>query len=354
MTASRSSTASRQEVGKQGLEDAEALGSDRPGGSLARDLVLALARGRGRSRGRPVMRVARSAGSLDDEPAKGRRLQRDRTAFLAEDPAREQRERGVLGDEHVLLDAVAPAVVDPPEPPGGVGRDLDSRLARDLAELPVGPAPVLLDVEVLGHPEVALAPRRVADVRADARDAEVLDDLVVLILADHVPGAVLGQEREGIELAVAELVPGDRPVAELHCALLRDGPLELAEAALELGRVVGIAYFDPHGVRGRRVVERPTTGQGRGSGARAAAARRTRSGLRGGRGRSGARRARRPRARAAGGSTAPSGACTAPRRCIRLAGSRAGRRARRARRGRSRSGARTPRRSSPGSPRRST
>ena len=83
------------------------------------------------------------------------------------------------------------------------GRDLDLRLADDVAELPLGAAAELLDVEVGREAEVALAPRGEADLGADARDAEALDDLVVLVLADHVPGAVLRQQRERVDGALA-------------------------------------------------------------------------------------------------------------------------------------------------------
>ena len=144
---------------------------------------------------------------------------------------------------------------DAPDPPGGIGRHLDARLARDVAELPLGAAAELLDVEVGREAEVALAARGEADLGADARDAEVLDDLVVEVLSDHVPGAVLGQQRVRIDRALALLVAADRPVVEADRALLRDRALELAEAALQLGRVVGVAHLDANRGRSRAVVE---------------------------------------------------------------------------------------------------
>src|SRR5581483_842206 len=101
----------------------------------------------------------------------------------------------------------------------------------------------LLDVESLRHAEVALAPRREADLRADARYAEALHLLVVLVLADHVPRAVLGQERKRVDRALALVVAADRPVAEADGALLRDRAFELAEATLQLRRVVGVAHL---------------------------------------------------------------------------------------------------------------
>ena len=218
-------------------------------------------------------------------------------------------------DEDVALDAVALAAVCALDPPGGVGRDLDLRLADDVAELPVGPAAVQLDVELGRQAEVALAPRREADVRADARDAERADVVALEIVADHVPRAVLGQQRVRVERALFLVVAVDRPVAELDRALLRDRAFELAEPALQLGRVVGVAHLDAHarcGSAPRRA--RPPSGRARGSAARAAAARRMRSGPRAGRSTSAAPRAPRRRARAPAGSSARSGACRAPRR----------------------------------------
>ena len=162
-------------------------------------------------------------------------------------------ERCVLGDEDVLLEPVARPVVDALDPPGGVGRDLDPRLALHVAELPLGAAAVALDVELGRQPEIALAPRRKANVRADARDPERADVLALEVVADHVPRAVLGQQRVRVERPLLLVVAVDRPVAELHRPLLGDGAFELAEAALQLGRVVGVAHLDaPGGAGGRR------------------------------------------------------------------------------------------------------
>ena len=196
---------------------------------------------------------------------------------------------------------VALAAVGALDPPGGVGRDLDRGAADDVAELPVGAAAVVLDVELRRQPEVALATGGEADVGADARDAERADVVAVEIVADHVPRAVLGQQRVRVERALALLVARDRPVAELDRPLLRDRAFELAEAALQLGRVVGVAHLDPAGGAGRRGGERARpSGRAPGSAARGAAARRRRSGPRAGRSTSGARRALRRRARARG------------------------------------------------------
>ena len=108
-----------------------------------------------------------------------------------------------------------------------------------------------LDVEVLREPEVALASRREADVAADARDAERADVVAVEVVADHVPRAVLREQGVRVERPLLLLVAVDRPVAELDGALLRDRALELAQAALQLRRIVGIAYLHAHGGAGR-------------------------------------------------------------------------------------------------------
>ncbi len=155
------------------------------------------------------------------------------------------------------------AAVGALDPPRGVGRHLDPRLADDVAELPFRPAAVILDVEFGREPEVPLAPSREADVGADARDTERANVGSFEVVADHVPRAVLRQEREWIERPLLLLVAVDRPVAELDGALFRDRALELAEAALQLGRVVGIAHLDA----------RRGAGRGRGERARGAAER---------------------------------------------------------------------------------
>ena len=70
-------------------------------------------------------------------------------------------------------------------------------LADDLAELPVLLAAVLGGLEFLRQAEVALPPRGEADVAADPRDAERAHRLAVVVVADHVPGAALGEEGVG-------------------------------------------------------------------------------------------------------------------------------------------------------------
>ncbi len=59
------------------------------------------------SGGGALVRPAGAAQPLGHEPAQRRGLERDRAAVLAQDPAGEQRQRGVLGHEDVALDPVA-------------------------------------------------------------------------------------------------------------------------------------------------------------------------------------------------------------------------------------------------------
>src|SRR3979411_1164951 len=99
----------------------------------------------------------------------------------------------------------------------------------------------MLDVELLRYAEIGLAERGEADLGSDARDAKLLDRLVVLILADHVPRAVLREQGVRVDRSLALLVAGDRPVTEKNGALLRDRAFEFPEPALELWRIVGIA-----------------------------------------------------------------------------------------------------------------
>ncbi len=143
------------------------------------------------------------------------------------------------------------------DPPGRIGGDVDLRVADDLAELPVGTAAVVLDVELRRQPEVALAAGCEPNVGADPRDAERADVVALEVVSDHVPGAVLRQQRVRIERALLLLVAVDRPVAELDGPLLRDRAFELTEPSLKLRRVVGIAHLDPSGGVGRGCGERP-------------------------------------------------------------------------------------------------
>ena len=344
-----------QQVGEQRLQHAEALGRDRAGEPLAGALRFALLHERRRSRRRALVRGARGPGALDAEAAQLGRLERDRATVLAEDPAGEQVRRGVLGREDVAVDAVALAAVGALDPPGGVRRDLDRGAADDVAELPVGAAAVVLDVELGRQPEVTLATGGEADVGADARDAERADVVAVEVVADHVPRAVLGQQRVGVERALALLVAGDRPVAELDRALLRDRAFELAEATLQLGRVVGVAHLDPAGGAGRRGGERAGRAaerevlqrEAQRLGVREAALEQEEAGLEGGELFVVELELRQEVALGAERVELLAGELVALR--VERHAER-----RRAPRGPSRTGARTPRRSSPDSPRRST
>ena len=317
MTPSRSSPQAVSRYASSDCRTPKRSGATGPGRPFGRGLDAAL----GREAGRRRRRRPRARRAPRERPRPTSRRSSEGSSGIARPSWRRiQRAsrcgRRVLRLEDVALDTVALAAVRALDPPGGVGRDLDRRVpADDVAELPVGAAAVVLDVELRRQPEVALAARREPDVRADARDAERPDVGALEVVADHVPRAVLGQQRVRVERALLFLVAVDRPVAELDGALLRDRALELAEPALELGRVVGVAHLDPHRGAGRRAPRaRRRSGRARGSAARAAAARRRRTVPRGGRSTSEARRAPRRRARARAGSTARSAACRAPRR----------------------------------------
>ena len=181
-------------------------------------------------------------------------LERHGAAVLAEHPAGERLDRRVVGLEDAV-DELARVGQRPVHPPGDLPGDLDPRRAGDRPVLPVLADAVQIDVEVGRQLEVALAPRREADVAADARDPERADVVVVEILADDVPGAAVAAQRVRVERPLADGVASRRPVAELDRALLRDRRLELRQAAGHLGRVVGIAHLDARGRVRRRVVE---------------------------------------------------------------------------------------------------
>src|SRR5665213_1744518 len=181
-------------------------------------------------------------------------LRQDGPAVLPQHPGGELREGGVVGDEDAVLESAGQSVraLDPPR---GVAAHLDLGLADDVADLPRRPAAELLDVEVGRRAEVALAPRGELDLAADPRDAERADVFAVEVVADDVPDAVVGHERVRVDRPVGELVARDRPVVELHRALLRDRALELRQAARHLGGVVGIEHLDPQRRLGRRLGE---------------------------------------------------------------------------------------------------
>ncbi len=152
-----------------------------------------------------------------------------------------------MRDEDTVLDPPGTAV-DALDPPGRVAADLDPRLADQIADLPVCASAVRLDVEVLGEPEVALAPGRQPDLAADPGDAKRSVRVAVVVPADHVPAAGVEQEGVRVDRPLLLLVPRDGVVVELDRALLRDRALELCEPAGRLGRVVHLA--DLHPVRG--------------------------------------------------------------------------------------------------------
>src|SRR5207253_3241631 len=110
-------------------------------------------------------------------------LERHRPPDLAEHPRGELGEGGGLGDEHAVL-GTAGRAVRPLHPPGGLARDLDARLADDVADLPRRPAAIELDVEFDRSAEVAFAPCRELDLAADPRDAERPDVVTVDVVAD--------------------------------------------------------------------------------------------------------------------------------------------------------------------------
>ncbi len=83
-----------------------------------------------------------------------------------------------------------------------------------------------------------------------------------MIPADHVPAALVREQRIRVDRPWAGLVAGDAPVVELQRSLLRDRRLELAQPARQLRRVVRIADIDTHGGLGRRLSEaRPAEGE---------------------------------------------------------------------------------------------
>src|SRR5262249_12840584 len=160
--------------------NAEPLRCDGSRRTVPEPVVPALAHlGRGLRRGTGV-RLPRRLQPVEHELAQRRRVQRDRPAGLAPDPARRQRQRRLSGDEDVAVDAVAAVAVLALRPPRRVGSELDASVADDVSELPLRLAAELLDVEALRNAEVALAAGREPDVGADPRDAELLDDLVLL------------------------------------------------------------------------------------------------------------------------------------------------------------------------------
>src|SRR5204862_4223278 len=117
---------------------------------------------------------------------------------------------------------------------------------------------VLVDRELRGNPEVALAPRREADVGTNPRDPERAHRVAVEVATDRVPGAVVVHERVGVDRALLLPVRVGRPVGELDRATLGDRAFELAEPAGHLARVVRVAHLDRLGGVRRRLLEART------------------------------------------------------------------------------------------------
>ena len=114
---------------------------------------------------------------------------------------------------------------------------------------------MLLDVEVGGDAEVALATRREADVAADARDLERAGRPAIEVVTHDVPVALVETQRIRVHRALARSRAARAPVPEADRALLRDRGLELRETAGELRRVVRGADAHTLGGVGRRLGE---------------------------------------------------------------------------------------------------
>ena len=140
-------------------------------------------------------------------------------------------------------------------PPGGVALHLDPRDADLLSDLPRPRDAMGIDVELRRLTEVALAPRREADVRPDPRDAERAGRFAVEVVPDDVPDALVESQRVWIEPALGLALAGRRPVAKLDRPLLRDRRLELGKSRGELRGIVGRRDPDALGGRGGRVPE---------------------------------------------------------------------------------------------------
>src|SRR6266487_3249266 len=217
-----------EEIREEGLQNGEALRDDGAGRTFAGGFDMRR-RGRGGQFRRSfLVPVAHRAECLSNFTPERIRLERDRAPVLTKDPRGKLRQRGVTREEDAVLEfaCIAESALDPP---GGVTRELDSRLALDVADLPRRPSAELVDVEVGRNPEVPLPAGGEFDVASDARDAEGPDVLAVEVLADHVPAPVVREQAVRVDGALALAVTRDRVVRELDRALLRDRPLELPE-----------------------------------------------------------------------------------------------------------------------------
>ena len=246
------------------------------GGGSGRLRASASTGAAGTARGSPVwasMTVCRSAATASTT-ALG--LDGVRAPAEREDPRRERGEVGVgrreAGRAVGQLLELAVGAVPALDQPGGVGaRPRSTAVPTSLGrELPRRPVAVGGDVEVGGDPEVALAAGRELDLAADARDAErapaVVVGVAVEVVADDVPDAVHLPQAVRVDGALGLAVAGDRPVAEPHGALLRDGLLELRQAGRDLvgvergqeldGRRLGPGVGARPGPAEREVLER--------------------------------------------------------------------------------------------------
>ena len=142
------------------------------------------------------------------------------------------------------------------DPPGGVGRDRDPRLADDVADLPGRAAAVLVDVELrAARGSRARGASRSGCRRGSARRGTFGCRSRSRSWPTTYQTPFSGSSAYGLTRALGRVVARDRPVGELHRALLRDRALELAEPAGHLGRVVGVEDLDAAGRLGRRLGE---------------------------------------------------------------------------------------------------
>ena len=140
------------------------------------------------------------------------------------------------------------------DPPGGVGRHLDPRLAgrrrRSASSAGRGSRRSSNSAGMRKSRSRRVAKRMSPRMR-ETRNVRM--SLRVEVLADDVPGAVaVAEQPVRVDRALALVVARDRPVVELDRALLRDRALELAEPAGHLGRVVGVVDLDLDAQRRRR------------------------------------------------------------------------------------------------------
>ena len=200
------------------------------------------------------MRITEPPKPFGDLASQLCRLEWDGSAVLAQDPAgewldpRKRRFEDAVGDRARIGERAM-------NPPRRVVLDGDPRHADGLADLPRLGHAMCLDIEVRGKAEIALPPRREADVAAEARNAERANPGAHEILPDDVPDALVEPKRVWIDRALGDFVALRRPVVELDRALLGDRVLELGEPPGELGRVVGRADADAFRGAGRRVLE---------------------------------------------------------------------------------------------------